>query len=452
LAFLIAALLSCSLWLWVGSTHRIGHEADQYMRTQASNSHFSGAVLVARGDNVLFESGYGYANAEWSIPNTVRTKFMLASVSKQFTAVVIMQLQQQGKLRVTDSVCKYLTPCPSAWEPVTIHHLLSHTSGIHNFTDDATFNADKALTKTKDEVVQRFRDLPLEFAPGERFRYSNSNYFLLGMIIERVVGHPLGTVLDDRIFKPLGMNDTGFMQDSAIILQRASGYHAGPDGHVVDADYADPVWSFGAGALYSSVEDMSKWDRALYTDRVLPQSLLRRMWTPVSEEYGYGWFAPPVSAATLNLRVIYHSGLEDGFVSCVSRYPEQRLAVIVLANYVMIRHACTIATGLAAIALGKQDLIARQPVQVNLDRRTLARYVGKYRLSSEVTIVVTEEDSHLYGVATGLPKVELFAESESEFFVKDFDAQVHFVADSTGKTTRLIVHLPLSDQSAEKID
>jgi CubicO group peptidase (beta-lactamase class C family) len=452
-AFLLLALIMCALFLWRRSSGQIGREADAYLRMQVHNSHFSGAVLVARNNRVLFEQAYGYANIEWRIPNTLDTKFRLASLTKQFTAVTIMQLQRDGKLRVEDSICQYLSPCPENWAPVTIHHLLSHTSGIHNFTDDASFTTDNKLKLSHDQIVARFRERPLQFTPGEKFSYSNSNYFLLGMIIEKVTGQSYGDVLSRRLFRPLGMRDTDVDQTQSIVAHRANGYRLGVNGELLNADYEDLSWSFGASGVYSTLDDLRKWNEALDTDTVLPQPILRRMWTAVKEDYGYGWFAPAISASTLNRRVVYHSGLEGGFVSCMSRFPQEQLLVIVLANDVMVKHACSLSTALAAIALGEPRSRWAEPVVVQLDPRVLQRYVGRYRISEDMTVLVTADGARTFGAATGLPKLEMFAESEKEFRVREFDATVEFVTDPAGRATKLLVHLPLNDDLVgERID
>jgi CubicO group peptidase (beta-lactamase class C family) len=410
-------------------------------------------VLVSRDGEVLIKKGYGLADLEWQIPNRPDTRFSIASVSKQFTAVLIMKLQETAKLRVDDGICLYVDPCPESWSSIRISHLLSHTSGIPDFTETPAFLTELRLPRTKNEVVTRFRDKPLEFVAGEKFRYSNSNYFLLGMIVERVAGQPFAEVLAREILEPLGMKDTGVVDRGSIIERQARGYRAAVDGRVVDAETMDPSWSFGAGQMYSTVEDLKRWDDALYLDKVLPRATLESMWTPVKGDYGLGWSVPAVSHATLDRRVIYHSGSTEGFISCVSRFPEGRLLVVVLANYSMVKHACSVATGLAAIADGDPAAARRDPVRVQLDPKIEARYVGNYHVSSDQDVQIILQDGTLFATIEGQPKLAMFASSEREFFLKDFDTQVDFIVDAAGRATGFVAHIPLRDDIVgEKIN
>jgi CubicO group peptidase (beta-lactamase class C family) len=438
------AVLGSSLWLWSRSAHQTSHDLDAYMRTQVQNSHFSGTVLVARDRKILFEKGYGFADAATRLSNGENTQFAIASLSKQFTAVLAMQLQQAGKLRLTDPICRYLVPCPAHWSAVSIYQLLSHTSGISNFTDDPSFMAVRSSFQTREQILARFRDKPLDFPPGEKYRYSNSNYFLLGIIIENASGHSFQENLSRSILQPLNMTETELTSSTPSFARRARGYQGDAQGHIVDAAVMDPSWSFGAGELYSTVGDLKKWDDALYTAALLPRALLRSVWTPVKDDYGLGWELPPISKATLNRRVLLHSGHTDGFVSCMSRFPDQRVVVIVLANYEMAKHACSIASGLAAITFGEKDLLKSDSVEVQIDPRLEARYVGTYRLDTyDEDVVVTFENGHLYAAIGQIPKAELFPASEREFFFKVFDTQIDFSLSSTGNVTGFIAHVPM---------
>jgi CubicO group peptidase (beta-lactamase class C family) len=239
---------------------------------------------VSRDGQVLFEKGYGYANAEWKIPNDTQTKFRLGSITKQFTATLILQLQEQGKLKVTDGICKYLDPCPPTWSLITVHHLLSHTSGVHSYTEDPTLRAALLQPEKLDGIVARFRNKPLDFPAGSDYHYSNSGYFLLGLIIEKITGKAYEKVLAEQILEPLGMQESGYDHTAPVLLNRASGYRfAANSVDLENADYTDMSWPYAAGALYSTVRDLEKWNEALYTDKVLPQAALAKMWTPVSE-------------------------------------------------------------------------------------------------------------------------------------------------------------------------
>ena len=201
-AFVAACALACAAWLTTRPDEQV-RVADKYMHAQAIATQFSGSVLVARGDEVLFAGGYGYADIERGIRNVVHTQYRIGSVTKPFTAITILQLTEAGLLSVADPICRYLDPCPSVWSPITVHELLSHTSGIPDFAAREDYLEVTAKPASRDEVIATFRNLPLRFAPGEKFEYSNSNYHLLGAIVERVTGQPYAEVLAERTLESL---------------------------------------------------------------------------------------------------------------------------------------------------------------------------------------------------------------------------------------------------------
>ena len=242
----------------------VAARADAYIKTAG----IQGSVLLATHGKVILAKGYGLANIELGVPNKPETKFRLASITKQFTAAAILQLQQRGKLRVTDAIAAYIPGTPTAWKAITIHQLLTHTSGIPSFTGGDTAQAHAwERPGARLAFIQRFRDRPLEFSPGERFHYSNAGYFLLGVIIEQVSGLKYEDFLRQHIFEPLQMSDTGYDWPATILTNRASGYSKGADGKVINADFIDMGEPFAAGSLYSTVLDLYKWDRAPLHDQ-----------------------------------------------------------------------------------------------------------------------------------------------------------------------------------------
>jgi CubicO group peptidase (beta-lactamase class C family) len=264
------------------------------------------------------------ANAAAGAPNTTRTRFRLASLTKMFTAMAIMQLAAQHKLDVDDSICAYLDDCPSAWRAIAIHHLLTHTSGIPTYTDFADYDATQMQAATPSQLIARFRDLPLLFAPGTSYSYANSDYVLLGLIVERASGKTYAAFLREQIFEPLQMRDSGVEGSAGPTDGQAIGYES-PG---VPSPALDPSTLFAAGDLYSTVEDLYRWDQALYTDRLLPRALLDTMFTPTLGGYGYGWQIAQAGGP----RTLRHPGRMDGFETYLARYPDDRLTVIVLSN------------------------------------------------------------------------------------------------------------------------
>src|ERR1700721_1260503 len=197
---------------------------EQVVQSYVDSKQFMGAALVARDGKVLLSKGYGFANLEWGVANSPATKFRLGSITKQFTATCILLLEERGKLKVDDPVKKYMTDAPAAWDKVTIFNLLTHTSGIPSFTGFLTSASPEGIPTTPEKLGARFRDKPLEFQPGEQWNYSNSGYVLLGYLIEKISGKSYSAFVEENIFRPLEMTDSGYDSNSAIILHRASGY------------------------------------------------------------------------------------------------------------------------------------------------------------------------------------------------------------------------------------
>ncbi|HEY6230679.1 MAG TPA: serine hydrolase domain-containing protein, partial [Pyrinomonadaceae bacterium] len=229
---------------------------------------FMGTVLVAQDGKIVLDKGYGFANLEWDIPNTPRTKFRLGSLTKQFTAASILLLEERGKLKIEDPVKKYMPDAPAAWDKITIFHLLTHTSGIPSFTGFADYRSREAEAITPEKLVEWFRDKPLEFEPGTKWNYSNSGYVLLGYLIEKISGQSYAEFVQQNIFTPLGMKDSGYDSNSAIIAHRAAGYTPGNSGPV-NAGFVHMSIPFSAGALYSTTEDLLRWEQGLFGGKVL---------------------------------------------------------------------------------------------------------------------------------------------------------------------------------------
>jgi CubicO group peptidase (beta-lactamase class C family) len=423
---------------------------EQYLAAQAKVQQFGGAVLVARDGQVLFSGGYGPANAEWGIQNTVDTKFRLGSITKQFTATAVLRLQEQKKLSVQDSICTYLSPCPDTWKPVTVQHLLTHTSGIPSYTGSPEYGKTMMMPKTIDDMVAGFRDKPLEFAPGEQFKYNNSGYFLLGVIIEKVSGKKYEDVLRDEIFVPLGMTDSGYDWSEPLLHKRAAGYSRRDSG-LVNAKFLDMQQPYSAGSLYSTVGDLLKWDQALYSERVLPTAALDAMFTPFKGDYAYGWSVTPAAKAGSGKLQVGHGGGINGFSTMFTRVPEDKLAVIVLSNVDNVNTGA-IARDIVSMIYGKPYQVPAERTTVAVKPDVLAAYVGKYQIGPTFILTVTLEDGNLMTQATGQGKLRVYPESDTKFFLKVVDAQLTFARDESGKVTHLTLHQNGRDQKAAKIE
>jgi len=322
-------------------------EFDAYLKAAVRHDQFTGAVLVARDGVPLFRRGYGMANYELGVPSSPSNAYVLASLAKQFTAMAIMQLREQGKLAVTDPICKYLKDCPAAWRRITIRHLLTHSSGIPNFSSLPDWDENLGRrTYRHGELVALFRDLPLQFVPGEKFKYSNSGYYLLALLIQQISAKPYAQVLGEGIFTPLGMTHTVYHDGRGLIPGMATGYYSRGTSFV-NAPLSDPTSSLGGGAIVSTVGDLLRWDQALYGDRLLPRAAREEMFTPVIGGYGYGWRIDE----KFGRRRIEHSGDERGFSTYIARFPADRVTVIVLSNSERTS-AGKAGTNLAAITFG----------------------------------------------------------------------------------------------------
>lgn len=310
------------------------------------------AVAISRGGQVVFMKGYGLANVELSVPVTPDTVFQLASVTKQFTAAGVLLLVHDGKLTLDTRVGSVLPELPRAWRDLTVRQLLSHTSGLPSYTDLPDLQKRWRNDMSHADILALIADQPLKFRPGEREDYSNTNYFLLGMVIEKVSGRRWDEFLAERIFRPLGMRATRANDQLSIVPHRAAGYRF-VGGKIANAECTSMTWPFAAGALLSTVSDLTRWDAALYDDRLLPQPLLQTMWTPVrlndgrQADYGFGWRIVRADGR----RLVYHSGGIPGFLTNISRFIDDRLTVIVLSNS---EHSDPqqLARDLAAIYLG----------------------------------------------------------------------------------------------------
>lgn len=304
---------------------------DDYVRQQMEQRHIPGLSLaVVRDGKIVKAKGYGFANLEWKTPVTPETLFQSGSVGKQFTATAVMMLVEEGKIGLEDSICKYLTDAPPAWKSITIRHLLTHTSGIGNIYGVLNMRQDY----TEDELVKKAASVPVEFAPGEKWVYSNTGYQMLGVLIHKVTGKFYGDFLKERVFTPLGMTTARVINEEDIIPNRAAGYQL-KGTELKNQEWVAPSLNTTAdGSLYVTALDMAKWDAALYTEKLLKKSSFDLMWTPVklnsgaTHAYGFGW---AVNTANGH-RLIEHNGAWQGFLSAIARYVDDRLTVIVLVN------------------------------------------------------------------------------------------------------------------------
>lgn len=333
---------------------------------------FNGSALVADDGKLIFSDGFGMANMEHDIPNRPDTKHRLGSITKQFTAALILQLVEEGKLKLNKPIVTYLPDYTGpAADVVTIHHLLTHSSGIPSYTSFPGFFEEKSRDPASPkEFVKTFADSTLQFTPGEKIAYNNSGYFLLGHIIEEVTGKSYEQVLQQKILDPLNMKDTGYDHHETILKNRAAGYEKNGSGYV-NAPYLDMSLPYAAGSLYSTVEDLYKWDRALYEDEILSEESKKLMFTPQIPDgdahYGYGWVVGnmDVGKSIDSVPIVAHGGGINGFNSLIVRFPEDEDLVVLLNN--------TGGTRLRDMAMGINNIL--HGAEAEIPKRSLAMEV-----------------------------------------------------------------------------
>ena len=540
---------------------------DELMKIYQSYGQFNGSALVAENGKVIYKKGLGLANMEWNIPNETDTKFRLGSITKQFTAALVLQLTEQGKVKLDGKISDYLPDYrKDVGDKITVHHLLTHTSGIPSYTSQPKFFEDVSRNSfVVADFVKKYASGDLEFEPGSKFSYNNSGYFLLGAIIEKVTGKSYEQVLKENILDPLEMKNTGYDHFDTLLSKRASGYDKTPKGYI-NAPYLDMSIPYAAGSMYSTVEDLYLWDRALYSNKILSAKSKELMFKPNLENYGYGF---GISNAALGdtkqtVPVISHTGGINGFNTIIVRLVGNQHLIVLLDNTSQGKYLNKISKDITnilynqpysqpkksiaeaifntaaeqgaeaavkqyrnlkanqsatydfseaelntlgyqllgtkkikdaieifklnveaypqasnpydslgeaymmsgdkelalknykkALELNPQNTNAASIIKrlespagtVKADSKLYDQYVGDYQLAPNFILTVTKEGDKLMGQATGQPKIELLPESETQFFVKEVNAQVSFVKDEKGTVTALILN-----QNGQKIE
>jgi CubicO group peptidase (beta-lactamase class C family) len=518
---------------------------DQLLSEQFKTGETGAAALVSRKGQIIYKKAFGMANMELNIPMQPDNVFRIGSISKQFTAVAILQLMEQGKLNLQDDITKFIPDYPTHGHKITIEHLLTHTSGIQSYTGMKEFGTISRLDKTPEELIGFFKNQPMEFAPGTKWNYNNSGYFLLGYIIEKLSGKTYPEYVEENIFKPLGMTNSFYGSDSRIIKNRAAAYSKNEKGFI-NAEPLSMTLPYAAGSLQSTVEDLYKWNQAVQGYKLVKKESLDKAFTSYiladgkKTGYGYGWGLGNLQGS----QTIEHGGGIPGFLTQGIYLPKEDVFVAVYSNC-----DCNgpedVAVKLGALAIGKPfeykeinaDTIAMKKVtgvyemagndekryvtfadgklysqrnrntkfsikpyekdkyffenmmntieflrnnsgvveklifkgreepsiwtktdkplpvimEIDVDTRILDTYVGEYELGPNFILTVTRDKSQLITQATGQGKIEIFAESETKFFVKVMDAQLEFIKDVSGKVEKLILTQGGRKMDAKKI-
>lgn len=422
------------------------------------------AVIVVQEGKTILRKGYGMANLELQISIAPEMAFRIGSMTKQFTAAAVLKLVEQGKLSLLDDLTKYLPDFPTHGKKITIEELLTHTSGIKSYTGMDAWPSRMREDWTPQAMIGFFKDQPLEFEPGTKWRYNNSGYVLLGAIIEKVSGKTYADFLEETIFRPLEMENTHYGSDSPIIRGRVAGYTRGPKGWQ-NAPYVSMTQPYAAGGLVSTVDDLARWNAALETDKLLSVESRRRMGAPfqlpdgTSTRYGYGYGIDERERLLVKRR-------EESLLAQATGDRERRLWPASETEFFLENSAARIqfvrnAKGevdsavldnfgpLQTAKKTSETLMADPPV-AKVDQATYDAYVGEYELLPGFVIAVTRDGACLLAQATGQSQFEIFPKSPTDFFYKVVDAQITFVRGESGRVTGLVLHQGGRDVPAKK--
>ncbi|MEM1321831.1 MAG: serine hydrolase [Bacteroidota bacterium] len=419
-----------------GQAQDLQSKIEEYMNAQLANNAFSGVILIAKGNEVLYQQGYGHALAKYNIKNNVDTRFRLGSITKQFTAMAIMQYVEQGKIDLQDKITNYLPDYPKVQgDKITIHHLLTHTSGIPSYTGDPEVMKNRAsIVEAPDEFIKRFNEKELEFEPGAEFSYNNSGYYLLGMILEKVGGKPYDQVLADNIFKPLGMENSGYEHYQNVIPYLSQGYSVIGD-DPLRCNFINTDIAYAAGALYSTVGDLHRWHLALSNNELVSAETKAKIYTPEKANYGYGW-----EIDQMHNRTSYaHGGGIDGFSTFIARFPEEDVCVVALSNYENAQCG-NICRAITAMHFGEAYEVPEILKSIELKEGVFEQYAGAYNIFPDFDIKIFAEKGRYFAQATGQDAFEIHPESPTMFYTKVVNAKLEFIKGDSGQYDQIILH------------
>lgn len=411
---------------------------DELLQAYHKLDKFSGSVLVARQGKILLDKGYGFKSRKDSTFNDPHTVFQIASVTKQFTSAVILKLVEQKKLALTDSLTKFYPGYPHG-DSITIEHLLTHTSGIWDYTRDGDLmHTQTVRSMSKEEIIGTFKDQPLDFSPGTGWSYSNSGYFLLGCIIEKITGMPYEKAIKEYIFKPLAMKHSGFDFIHLKSVDKSVGYHVDSTGKIsTPAPVVDSSVPFSAGSIYSTVEDLYQWHRGLQSYAIVGSQLMQQAYTPLKNKYGYGWIIDSLYGKLM----VSHSGGIFGFRSDLARVPADDVCIILLSNREM-PGLSNVTRRLFAILYGKPYAVPVHLVLVPVKEEVLKKYTGTYKILNNGGLVdVVLEKGRLMARPHNGPPSELLPLDETHFFLSnEHEFRISFEMDEAGKVVRMMIN------------
>ena len=426
---------------------------DSLMSYYASEYNFNGIALLGSKGNIVFEKSYGYRDIRKKEKHDENSIFQVGSLTSQFTAELVMMLAKDRKLSLEDKLNKYFPKYPKG-DSITIRELLNNTSGIMDyFMFDGFFAKHDTMHVSRDTVMALFNTKPPQFTPGTRFHYSNSNYLLLGYIIEKVTHKSYSEVVRERIFKPLGMVHSGFDYRGLKDKHKSHGYRHYTE-HEKEMSVMDSTLTGGAASLYTTAADLYTWTKALQSYRFLDKKTQDSMYIPVLRNYGYGWYADTVHGKTAGAM----GGMLQGFSSFLVQVPSDELCVILIQNVNLPAFDnSSIAHKMVDAYYDKDFTLPTIAPVVQLSPATLGRYEGEFVFPSAVSLAITVEDSGLHahnippkGFPANAPDFDMLPIGDNKFKTKSLNAVIEFLTDATGNVTGLVMHQPKHDIVAKK--
>ena len=427
---------------------KLSAEFDKVLNEQFKLKETGATALVSRGGKIIYKKAFGKSNIEHNVPMQTNNIFRIGSITKQVTAIAILQLAEQGKLDVRDELTKFIPGYPVQGSKITIEHLLTHTSGIRDFTSikDSVQRFKRDFTPA--EMIHYFKDQPMRFAPGSRYEYSNSNYFLLGYIIEKITGKTYQQYLEENIFQPLSMTSSSYANDTKIIRNRAAGYTKG-EKEIENATAISMTQPYAAGSILSSVEDLFKWQQAVQSYKLVKKETLEKAFTRYKlvngkeSNYGYGWRFGFIQQSPS----IWHGGLIQGFMTMAMYLPKEDVYVVVLSNC-DCNSVDIVTAKLAAVAIGKPY----SSREITVANSILQTYAGVYENENGDQRVISIADGKLYSQIGRNQKIAAKAFEKDKFFFDDPMITMEFSGNKSGKSDKLTIHSRSGNEVWNKSD
>lgn len=446
------------------SAQTVESKIDQYLTIRSEMGNFSGAVLVAKEGKIIFRKGFGFADVEKRIPYTPETQHAIASVSKMFTSFAALKLRDEGKLKLEDSICKYLDDCPSAWQPVTVQNLMRHTSGIPDYEEKLELGSEKYLQmmaegNTSARIFAEAKKLPLDFKPGEKFHYSNSGYVVLSYVVQKVAKMPFAEFVTKNILRSAGMKNTGIFGVGKYPKNLAVGYTYGDigwektlagfsltDGTLKKQPPITISSPHGDAMLYSTLDDLYRWSLMMEGSSLIPKSEVDEIYTAGLENYGYGWFI----GQGFNRKRARHNGMLPGYLTDFIRFPDEKTTIIIFSNIDRTRLS-SVARDVTSITLRTPfDMPVRGKV-VKLSPEQIANLEGDFKMADGKILNIKNELDYLTARIKDFYTAGLIPLSPTEFYFPLADGKAIFTLDESGKAAKINMRYSGEDHIAERV-